>query len=518
MTEPLSVMLTSKPVSVRLYEDRAEVTRDATGELKSGRAWYAIAQLSPFVDDRSVRARSLNGNAKLISARVVRQVIEEGEIARADQDALKNKVRSMISARVAAQRSQARESARLARAEALFSQWLAGLCRLPPLNDESQRAQWAAAQAALLKEADTALEERLSRSQEAEDAQEALEALQKSWIEAQTGSPRVQARIELQLESEGAPAQLEVSYRVPCALWRPEHTARLSQDQSRVDFQSYAVMWQSTGETWDDVALEFSTARPAKAARAPVLSDDKLVSRKKTAHERRHVDLELNEEAVALAGAEGAAKVSQMPGVDDGGEPLLYTTQQRVTVPSDGQPLRVPIGAFHSDVKVERVLVPERSLVAHLRARGQLNAEGPLLAGPVHLGRGQSLIGRNQIEFVGAGAPFELGFGPDDALRARRVVNEERDRTPVIGTQKLERSVSLYLSNLSGETKSFLLQERIPVSEIEDVEIQLLGADGWSHDERDGFLERSVRLEPMGRQTLEYKYEIRAKSNVNLPF
>src|SRR5207237_8502346 len=46
---------------------------------------------------------------------------------------------------------------------------------------------------------------------------------------------------------------------------------------------------------------------------------------------------------------------------------------------------------------------------------------------------------------IAAGEPFELGFGVDDGLRVRRHTEDKRDTTPVIGTQKLLRTVRLYI-------------------------------------------------------------------------
>jgi hypothetical protein len=75
----------------------------------------------------------------------------------------------------------------------------------------------------------------------------------------------------------------------------------------------------------------------------------------------------------------------------------------------------------------------------------------------------------------------------------------------------------VYLSNLSGETKRALVTERVPVSEIDDVEIALIDVTGWQID-KDGFARAEVSLGPRATQTLKLIYEIKASSKVVMPF
>ncbi|WCQ87893.1 hypothetical protein NQZ70_00557 [Sorangium sp. Soce836] len=213
-----------------------------------------------------------------------------------------------------------------------------------------------------------------------------------------------------------------------------------------------------------------------------------------------------------------------MPGVDDGGEPLIFEAAEPVTLPSDGRPTRIEIARRSLPAELALVLYPEAHPAAHLRATVTLDGGGaggrsrPLLAGPVKVARGGSLIGRARLDFVGAGEPFELGFGVDDAVRVRRTVDEEQDTSAITGSRKIRRRVKLSLSNLSSDVKRVLVTERIPVSEVADVEIALGEAPGWTLDEEDGFLRGRVELPPKGLKTMSFSYELRAAATVVLPF
>lgn len=132
------------------------------------------------------------------------------------------------------------------------------------------------------------------------------------------------------------------------------------------------------------------------------------------------------------------------------------------------------------------------------------------------MARGSSLVGRARTGFVGAGESFDIGFGADDGLRCKRNVHEEREQAAITGTQTIKRTVTLYLSNLAGEARAAELTERVPVSEIEGLEIKLTDAAGWQPDPKDGYLKRQVSVQPRANDSLIFKYEIKAARNVQL--
>jgi uncharacterized protein (TIGR02231 family) len=508
---------------VRVYEDRAEVVRIGAVELSRGPQWIAISGVTALVDDRSVQAEIRAEGARVISARVLRRVRDAGEEV-AGAEALEKRTESLLDEHHSAHRAELRAQAALTRSEGSLADWLAGVARVPELDRPEVRAQWIEAFGELVRADDRAIGESLESAKKKSEIAETAAALIAKLSGLRTEQPRIDAVIEVQVHAEHpCPAEIGLRYRTPCAVWRPEHLARLSHGSdgaAKLELTTFGVVWQATGEDWTEVEVELSTARPARMASAPLLEEDRIKSRRKTDEERQKIVIEQREQEIQVAGiGDRARAVHQMPGVDDGGEPLTYRSSGRVTLPSNGRPYRVEVAHASLDASAARILVPELQPAAHWRAASTLTAGGPLLAGPVRSNRNGTMVGRGKTDFVGRGEAFELGFGPDDAVRARRKQTEKRDRTMLTGTQKIDRKVRLYLSNLSGETKEVTVLERIPVSEIDEVEIALTeGASEWKHDARDGFLRRKLLLGARETKEIGYSYEIRAKSNVELPF
>ncbi|WP_437590485.1 DUF4139 domain-containing protein [Sorangium sp. So ce1000] len=537
--------LPSAARAVTLFEDRAEVVRAARVDVEAGAQWVAIGGVSVFVDERTVQARVAGADAvRVTAARVRWRAHREAALGREAIDALEREEREASLRAGAAERARDRASRREAHLDQLLAKWARAMSEVPKDAGEPARlASWRGGVEALRAALDEALgasaDARAARVRAEEDARRAAARLREGSVE----EPRYEAVIEVEVHAPAPqPVEIELTYRVACAIWRPEHLARLSANAAgaggaagavgapqapggSIELTTWAAAWQATGETWENVTARFSTARPSRSAEAPLLADDVLRVRRKTEVERRRVVVEAREQAIVAAGLDrGARAVDEMPGVDDGGEPLIFEAAEPVTLPSDGRPTRVEIARRSLPADLALVLYPEVHPAAHLRATVTLDGGGaggrprPLLAGPVRVARGGSLIGRARLDFVGAGEPFELGFGVDDAVRVRRTVDEEQDTTAITGTRKIRRRVKLSVSNLSSNVKRVLVTERIPVSEVAEVEVALGEASGWTLDEKDGFLRGHVELPPQGLKTMSFSYELRAAASVVLPF
>jgi uncharacterized protein (TIGR02231 family) len=509
-----------------LFEDRAEVTRGAEVDAVAGASWIAVGGVSPFVDERSVQIKAVGDGVRVLSARVRFRAHDEGALGQEAIAALEAEDRAAIRRMSEAGDAVLRADHALTRALLLAESWDKLLAAAPRgAAAEATITSLREAIAAIDRSAMEALADAAAGREAALVARDDHQHAERRLVAGRATHPRHEAQIEVQLSSTTARAvQLELTYRVPCALWRPEHLVRLassapaSGSTAPVEIVTFATAWQRTGEAWDDVEIRFSTARPARDATPPQITDDVLTQRRKSDQERRRIEVDLREQVVAVAGLDrGVNAVDDMPGVDDGGEPLLLAPSEKVSLASDGRPLRIEVGRVTVEATIDRVLFPEIAKVAHLRATATLTRGGPLLAGPVRVARGQSLVGRARLNFVGKGEPFEVGLGADDAVRVRRSHVDQRETTPVTGTQKVKRVVKVFVSNLSGEARRVLVTERIPVSEIDDVEITLTTSGGFRNEGDDGFLLRDVDLAPGATQTLEIAYELRASAKVVLP-
>ncbi|WP_394839665.1 DUF4139 domain-containing protein [Pendulispora rubella] len=519
------------PTTVRevtFFEDRAEVVRTADVVLEEGERWLVFSGVTPFIDERSVRVRLISGKARVLGARIKRRVHHEETLGRADLDEREGQLRRAEHRLQEANDATERARLRGEGVRELLDRWTSGLSTVPRGlrasngHENGRKHAWrgaydalAQAEAEVLGAADAARVQRVQAEDEVAHAEARLR-------EGNLRHVRQEALVEVRVRiDEPGEARFEIVYRTPGALWRPEHVARAGEGttaEDELELLTWATVWQRTGEDWNDVRVRLSTARPAHQATPPLLEDDRLVTRRKSDADRRRTVVEGREQEILSAAVSGAKNaVEQMPGVDDGGVPLVYEVRARADVRSDGRPVRLEIGHVRLPARVERVVYPELARVAHIRATATLSEGGPLLAGPVHVHHAGTAAGRVRTRFVAQGDPFELGLGTDDAIRVRRDVEKEDETSSILGTQRRKRTVTVWLSNLSREPKRLRVTERVPVSEIDGVDIDVPAQHTWQIDARDGFATCDVELAGDETRKIVLVYELRATSKMVLP-
>jgi uncharacterized protein (TIGR02231 family) len=344
---------------------------------------------------------------------------------------------------------------------------------------------------------------------------------------AEAGEEAARLVVELAAEQPGELA-LTITYVVPGAAWRPYHRAALDREALRVTWQTTACVWQSTGEDWTDAVLHFSLERPSLGVEPPALADDEVAARKKP----DTVTVEAREQAHQTTGL-GAAGPAEVPGIDDGGLGLRLAALHPATVRTDGAPHRLVVSEVTASAKLALVAIPLRSPWVHVRARLTNTGTVPLLAGPVDLIMSSGYVGRAEIGFVAVGEQLELGFGADADVRVHRVEAQQRDEAGLLGGWNVQTvRVDIRVSNLGTKKREVIVTERVPVSEIEQVEVQvsppdayLLGADALAGgeaipqitaraiDER-GLVTWTVELPALARRTVALEYRVRSAKNV----
>ncbi|MFE4357668.1 mucoidy inhibitor MuiA family protein [Kitasatospora sp. NPDC056800] len=514
-TRPLPVTLPLPVTAVTCLEDRGQVERGTTVALAAGVQRLRLGPLTALAVDRTLRVESGTDGVRVLESRLVRGWAPRAPLPPGPEDSdLRHRLHRLNAESRLADQARARLEARLALLAQLSADLLreigeaAGLGELEP-NRWARELDRVDAERERYGEELRATHSRLRRLEE--ERSQALTALD----EAEEDPAELTAHLELTVEAaRPGPAELTVSHLVPCALWRPSYRATL--DGGELRLESEAVVWQRTGEDWTNARLTFSTARSALATAPPAVAEDVLVLRERTDEERRTVEVELREEAVAVLGP-----ASRVPGVDDGGEVRVLPAPAPATVPSDGRAHRVPLGAFTGPAGSEYACAPELSPLVTQVVRFRNAAGHPLLSGPVELVRGSGFTGRGELRFTAADAEAELSFGSSDGYRVVRESEERQATAGLTGRQTTTRTVRLHLSRFSGpeerDERIVTVRERVPVSEVSAVEVRLRKEEcspAPDSFDAEGIVRWDVPLAPGARRTLTLVYEVSASAKV----
>ncbi|MFI7385467.1 DUF4139 domain-containing protein [Streptomyces sp. NPDC049813] len=520
--------------AVTCLEDRALVERTAVLHLVPGVQRVTLGPVSALAVDRSLHAECVGDgtDATVLDVHLTRAWTPRGPRPPGGTDNADNAddpgdpgdadspLRRHAHALEAEQRALAQRRDRLRTRLDLLGALTADLLR--EIGEgagagEAEPVRWSA-------ELDRVDAERETCADELEDVAQRLTSLaaelsqtQRALDDAETQPPELTAQVELTVRATAAgTATLRLSHLTPCAVWRPAYRATLDGDE--LTLRTDAVVWQRTGEDWSGVRLTLSTARSSLATEPPRLVEDRLTLRDRSGGERRSVEVEMRE--VEITGP-APAPVPGLPGVDDGGEVRVLHAPAPASVPGDGRAHRVPLTTGTGPAHRTYVCAPELSPLVTEVVRFANPSGHALLAGPVELVRASGYAGRGTLDFTASGAPAELAFGSADSHRVRRETEESRTTAGLTQRTVLTRTVRLHLSRFSAPGESgervVALRERIPVSEVADVEVRLREeACSPVPDALDaeGIVRWDVPLPPGGRRTVTLVYEVTASGKV----
>jgi uncharacterized protein (TIGR02231 family) len=516
-------------VAVTVLEDRASVTRRGMQAIAAGQHRITIERVSPVIVDKTLTATAIGG--RVLDIRCERYLAPWRDPASGSTETpaqLRAELDRLTAERDAA---LARSTAAQAELTALGELVAAALGDLAVGASRGLEAKGAPAQLAELDAAEAAARARkIEADLAADDAARTIARLEGRIARAEDEAGEEAARLVIDVVAD-APADLglTIGYVVPCAAWRPYHRATLTRTAAAatasIDWQTTACVWQATGEDWTDAALTFSLERPSLGVEPPKLSDDELRTRRRP----EAVVVEAREQVEQTTGLGGPGAL-QVPGIDDGGLGVTLTAA-KATIKSDGAPHRVPVGGFTGAAQLSLVAIPLRSPWVHLRARIVNTGTAPLLAGPVDLLMSSGYVGRAEVGFVAPNEKFYVGFGPEADIRIHRDETREDDAALLGGRTQTVR-VAVRLSNLGAEAREIAITERIPISEVEQIEVvasapdaYLLGTDDQpggeeitqvtarSLDER-GMVTWSVELPSLGRRAVTLEYKIKSQRGV----
>ena len=515
----------SAPVDeVCLMEDRARVTRRGALALRPGRQTLIVHGVSPILVDKTLVVAPQESSAGFdgVDARVVREVVLQNIVLESDVDQNRSEVGRLREARKVLEMQMQRRTAELERNAQEFQ----GLTRTVQLglHELVADASWNRpgtsedflAIAELRNKAMEQLDQRVPLEQAQHEAQEEIRRLDMQIQELQSPAELRRAYIEIDIASKSAcEAKIQIDYSVPGACWRPAHRAELieSDDTQLIRFETDACVWQNTGEDWPDVQLLLSTERASLGVEPPQLQSDLLSVQRKN----QTLEVEARDQAIDVLAPGGAGTAKpELPGIDDGGTALTLRAPQRSHLPSDGRPHRIFLSAFESPAEVSLVAMPELSPCVLRKSELENRGEGPLLAGPVDLLRESGVVGHTSVLYVASGERFELGWGPESELRLHRSVESSSESSRVLSSWRVKHhDIKVRVSNIGEKPHQILVTERVPVSEIDKVKIEVESeTTGRQPADENGFVKWTLAIAPGAQESLVLRYKVKKHEDV----
>jgi uncharacterized protein (TIGR02231 family) len=520
--------VTSAIDAVTVYPDGATVTRIVHVELPQGDSVLRARDFPPGLDPASLRVEG-EAPARLVIGGI------DARPPRAERPPLDPELENRIEARHD-ERGGLDDKIEAATARRTFAQRFAESSPVG-LGDKGEArpiAEWRSAFAAVAEEvaaADGAIREARLRQREIDRELARLEARRDA------DPPRkMEVRIDLAADAATA-ATLRISYSVRGARWSPIYDARLDSGardrKPSLELVRRAEIVQNTGEDWRDVQLAVSTVRTAKGGNAPDLRP--LIVRYPAPRAERPQPLApapaVPPAALRSMTPEGAAEPSAAPmrrgtaaeereaTVDIGGFQAVFRLPGRVSIAADegAKSFRIGAAAIAPDLLVRAA--PALDSTGFLEAGFKHGEDAPLLPGRIAVYRDGVFVGRGQMALTAKEQPVRLGFGADDRVKIERtIVSRTEGSAGLIATSKTDqRDYKTSVRNGHDVAVRVAIEDQLPVSEIDDVKVELLPGS-MPPTERDvrnrrGVVAWSFELGPGEARDIKFGWRVRWPSD-----
>lgn len=353
----------------------------------------------------------------------------------------------------------------------------------------------------------------------------------------QVSKMQVAVHLRTPAETDGT---FKIKYRISNAGWAPFYDARLTtpdKDQKpKIEIVRRAEVMQSSGESWDNVALTLSTARPLGATAAPELWEQEVqiyqplaAKMKKENDALGSADMSVSEAAPAsprqkdLAGLLDRGDAEQKQAVVEiAGFQALYGIQGRVSVDNSGTSKKVRISTDEFDADLNAIAVPKIDASAYLTASFTVKSEAPMLPGAVNIYRDGVFMGQGALPLLNSDEKAKLGFGADDLIKVKRSeVKRKTGEAGIITSSNVEeRAWDIVVKNLHDVAIPVTVFDQAPFSTMEDVIVQPMGSmtppTEKDFEKRRGVMAWKFDLQPKAEETIKFGYKVTWPQNLQM--
>ena len=510
----------SRISAVTVYTDRAIVTRTATLQLPAGQHEIALEQLPLRIDDNSLQASlSASAAATLLDVSSAPQVSPPSEDNRLQL--LDTQLRDIErQEREISDRGSVLENQKQFLADIQASSTKPGKNQaLPSIDELKSLLQMSEGNLGHI------LDEQRKLDQQSEELQQRKQELesQRSHL-AGDGTHYKRAILRVALEKP-AQVQLQLSYTLYDASWRPAYDARLRDGEDKIEMIYQGIVRQSSGEDWTDVDLTLSTARPNLGSNVPALSpwfvdtfDPRTVMAARPApapaapmmalEAKKAQRFAADEMAVAGSLEEMPVAVAEVSGATTSASFHIPT---HATLNSDGSSQKVAIAQFKLPATFRYLATPSLREAAYLQADTRNASDYPLLPGTLNTYLGNTFVASGQLRAVMPGETFELALGGDEAMSIKRkLVNRYTDYTGLTGGRKrITYEFRIDAQNNHKTEQRLQFKDQLPISRNEQIKVALLEPeDQFFAREDDGKLLWDWQLKPGEKRSTTFRFSV----------
>jgi uncharacterized protein (TIGR02231 family) len=306
---------------------------------------------------------------------------------------------------------------------------------------------------------------------------------------------------------------LTLTYLTQSAGWQPFYNIRVADINSNADLEYNANVRQSTGISWKDCQLVLSTRNPRENNNKPELNTWFIDFMQPPPSPERVGKRNFQTQQMAMESAADMVTVRQkMLSVE-------FTPSVEYTIPSDNKEHTIAIQNYNLPAEYEYYTAPRQNKAAFLTAKLSDWKDYNLLRGSANVYFQNSYVGETRINPNVAKKELTLSLGKDKNILVERELLDDFTEDKFLSSD-VERKFAyeIKIRNNKNSAVQLTIEDQIPISKNEDIEVELIDKSGAELNKENGILTWKVELNPNGTVTKRFTYSIRYPKDKQVNF
>ncbi|MCE9501721.1 MAG: mucoidy inhibitor MuiA family protein, partial [Leptospira sp.] len=205
------------------------------------------------------------------------------------------------------------------------------------------------------------------------------------------------------------------------------------------------------------------------------------------------------------------------------GGSFTFNASETATIPTGKESHRILISRFTSNSSEELAAIPKLSRFVYTTEKIKNKISFPLLPGKANLIKDSGYVGETSIPYFPPGNEFTISYGIENTIRLSYKTENRNDTEGIVTNRKLtNKNVIITIENFDNSQKTINLSDQVPVSDIEEVEIEInrtKTTPGYTEKiKNSGILHWVITIPPNSKKEVILNFNIRTPANSNLNF
>ncbi len=313
---------------------------------------------------------------------------------------------------------------------------------------------------------------------------------------------------------------MQLSYMIYDAGWTPSYDIRVTDIEHPSKLTYKADVWQNSGIDWLNTKIILSTRDARQGGTKPELYPwfIDFAEEYPVTYGAKHEALRKTMEVTAMAPESMEAEtMADYMVVNRNQLAVEFVPDIKYSIPSDRKPHTVMLHEYELPARYEYYCVPKLDrdafLVAYLSDWGEFN----LLPGKVNIYFENSFVGNTSINPYVSKDTLAVSLGRDKNIVVTRDMLKDFTEDKFLSSD-VERIFSYEISirNNKAEKVQILVEDQLPISQNEDIEVKLIDKSGAAYDKDTGKIRWILEIDPSQVVKKKFVFSVRYPKDRNI--